>query len=249
MPEAKEEGQGRILQKPLYAEGINIPALIDALDAWYKAQHLEVQLAVKDPANQHYVLQCRTQQGWRRAVGMGNAVNVEIQYVEPRLSVTISDGAWGNVAAAGAAGVIGVVAAVPILAPLAGTAAVGMYRQKVIQTKALGFIEDWVTRQTGHSVTAPPAEGVNFTRTARDFADDYDVLRPSAPQPSESMPVFTEDDLVVSDFDPSGDEGGGGMSTTRPEVAASESKPCLICGASTETGRETCPNGHRMSPR
>ncbi|GAA2897525.1 hypothetical protein GCM10010472_65000 [Pseudonocardia halophobica] len=246
----KESGakkQPEQVSKEFYCAGANIPTLVGSLVAWYNGQNLEVQTATEDVRAGHYILQCRTKPGWRRMVGMGNAVNIEIWYQDPRLSLTLTQGPWINVAVAGAAGTVGVaVLHAPLLLPLAGTAAVGWYRQSKLPDRTFSFVEDWTKRQQEGHTSTKPAPGVGHARTARDYADDYNLLRAESSSGSEASYSISEDDLVTSDFEAAPEEDfEKALKEAAPQPPG---PPCPICGSPTEAGGVVCPKGHRLAP-
>lgn len=253
MPKKENEPQDTV-RKEIYCDGIDVAALAEALAAWYVGQNYEVQFAVQDLARGRFVLQCRTKPGWRVAVGMSNAMDVGLSYADPRLTMTLSTGAWANLAVAGTVGVVGMFTAAPLLVPLAGTAAVGWWKKAHIPDRTVEFVEGWVRANQGRSAQ-PNRSDFRDKRVREGSArNDIGANDPRAGgSPREQDRYTLPDDILVGDFDTPRDQPNDEAGKSRERVAdrigresSQRGKACAVCGSRVAEGSRVCAKGHRQ---
>src|SRR4051794_40076528 len=101
------------IERSIFARDLDLEDLLQALAAWYRQQKLEVQKVSTDAGS--LVLQVRPQKTWRKYVGMGSTLNIDLKYDDPQLKVVIGTGSWVDKAAVGGVAIV----AHSILLPLA----------------------------------------------------------------------------------------------------------------------------------
>lgn len=126
----------------MYAPNLDMEALVQALVAWYQSQNLEVERL----PGQSILLQCRERQEWRKFLGMAMGLQVELNYSNPGLMVTISATKWVDKAVVGGIAVA-TIATGGIGLPLAIPAAFGYWQQKKLPDRSFAFIQAVVASQ------------------------------------------------------------------------------------------------------
>ena len=127
--------------KVMNAPNLNLNGLIHDLVTWFEAQKFEVQKS--DSPGGACLLQCRERESWRTYVGMSTAMNVDLRYQNPRLTVAIGEGKWMDKALIGTFGLL-------VATPLAIPAAIGAWKQKKLPQRTFDRIQQLLFRYSAN---------------------------------------------------------------------------------------------------
>ena len=154
--------------------GIRIEVVCEQLEGFLRAEKkMEVQSA---PVDGGYLLQAGQPKDVLRSLsGMRIATNVQLSASEDELTVTIGEGQWMDKLGAGAVGMF-------FLWPLAITAGIGAYKQKMLPTE----IFDFIARMLGSQGT-PTAFGTAPSSAAASAQNAASSASISCPQCSTRL--------------------------------------------------------------
>ena len=139
------------------APGVDVGSLGDALARWYETQGLEATAAAT-PAGM--TLQCRTRDGWKRALGMGAALTTILRTEGADLLVEIGAAQWLGKGLAGGASLVAASAALPI-APVAWvTVGIGAWRQYRLPQQTIEFLQASAPSHQRQPEPPPPVTSV-----------------------------------------------------------------------------------------
>ena len=143
--------------------GIRIEVVCEQLEGFLRAEKkMEVQSA---PVDGGYLLQAGQPKDILRSLsGMRIATNVQLSASGDELTVTIGEGQWMDKLGAGAVGMF-------FLWPLAITAGIGAYKQKMLPTEIFDFISRMLGSQgTSAAFDAAPSSAAASAQSAASFA-------------------------------------------------------------------------------
>ncbi|MGB5634769.1 MAG: hypothetical protein WBM44_25045 [Waterburya sp.] len=129
--------------RKFYAPHLNIDSLINALKDWYSSQKYTVQTL--DVHGGGVLIQAK-RGGWRNAVGMSSALNVELCQQDTNLTVKIGAGKWADKAIVGTVSMF-------VLWPLAVTSAWGAWKQSQLPKRTFEFIQQFVDEFTSADIS------------------------------------------------------------------------------------------------
>ena len=154
----RKRGEGREqIYEYRWPDG-NIELLLEAVTEWYEGQGLEVWRRSDGPGS--FALRCRTPVQWRRAVGMSTSLDLDFDYGDPKLVVTLLEvDRLAKAVAAGSGLAASGLAMFPLSTPiglgLVATSVMGARKQRQIGRTTVLFISSWLEKRSGERIESP----------------------------------------------------------------------------------------------